>query len=213
MRLVLASTSPRRHELLALLGVHFDICDPGIEEQIVQGADPGNQALTFAEQKARACAERLPASLIIGSDTLIAVDGRVLGKPADLDAARAMLHALRGRAHDVYTALALLHERSGSLETAVEQVRVWMRAFSDDELALYLQSGESLGKAGAYSIQGRGGDLVSRIDGDFPAVVGLPLRLLSSLLERRGVHMPVDVEALYRNRPYPNWDRFGSRAP
>jgi septum formation protein len=211
MHLVLASTSPRRHDLLALLGVRFDICDPGMVERIGQRMDPVKQGLAFAEQKARACAERRPASLIIGSDTLIAVDGRLLGKPADLDEARAMLHALRGRAHDVYTALVLFHTPSESLETAVEQVRVWMRDFSDEELADYLRSGESLGKAGAYSIQGRGGDLISRIEGDFPAVVGLPLRLLASLLERRGLHPPVDVEALYRTRPYPNWDRFGSR--
>lgn len=207
MRLVLASTSPRRRELLSLLRIPFDIAEPRFAEQVTHDADPLQQAKLFAEQKARSCT--LPESLVLGSDTLISFGGRVLGKPADLADAETMLRTLRGRKHTVYTAVALYETDSDRIDVSAEGVDVWMHSFTEAELRDYLRSSESLGKAGAYSIQGRGGDLIERIEGDFPAVVGLPLRLVVFMLDRRGITIPIDVDDLYRSQPYPNWDRFG----
>lgn len=209
MRLILASTSPRRHELLSLLGIPFEIAQPSFLEQVTHDTDPVQQAKLFAEQKARSCGSRLPGRLVLGSDTLISCSGRVLGKPADLIDAETMLRNLRGRKHTVHTAVALYDYDSDRMDVSVEGVDVWMRSFTEDDLKDYLRSSESLGKAGAYSIQGRGGDLIERIEGDFPAVVGLPLRLVALMLDHRGIEVPVDVDALYGSRPYPNWDRFG----
>ena len=209
MRLILASTSPRRKELLSLLGVPFEVANPTFVEQIEPDVDPVRQVRFFAEEKARSCAEASPDALILGSDTLISFDKRILGKPSDLSQARAMLRALCGREHHVHTAVALHQSSSDVLDVGTESVTVWLRAFSEAELDDYLRSKESLGKAGAYSIQGLGGELVSRIEGDFPAVVGLPLRLVARMLEHRGMKVPVTAEVLYQSRPYPGWKQFG----
>jgi septum formation protein len=208
MRLILASTSPRRKELLALLRIPFEIADPAFVERIQRSVDPERQARTFAERKAQCCAERFPDALILGSDTLISMNQEILGKPADVAESAAMLKRLRGRDHIIHTAAALCRKADGVLDVAVETVRVWMRDFTEAEENAYLHSGEGMGKAGAYSIQGLGGALVSRIEGDYPAVVGLPLRLVATLLQRRGVSLSIDVEELYRIRPYRNWKRF-----
>src|SRR5574341_812500 len=185
MRLILASTSPRRHDLLALLQIPFEVDEPTFVEQLGREAGPEQQARFFAEQKARSCARRFPAVLVLGSDTLISLGGEIQGKTDDTVDAAAMLRRLCGRAHEVHTAVALGRHADPMLDAAVETVRVWMREFSEAEAEAYLRSGECMGKAGAYSIQGKGGDLVSRIEGDYPAVVGLPLRLVARLLQRR----------------------------
>lgn len=206
--LILASTSPRRKDLLALLQVPFQIAEPNFLEHLSLDRSPEEQAMMFAEGKARSCAKRFPDSFVLGSDTLIALDGEVMGKPADLDEARSMLQRLRGRAHVIHTAVALRWQSDTVQDAAVETVRVWMKAFEEAELEAYLHTGESLGKAGAYSIQGVGGRFIERIEGDYTAAVGLPLRLVASLLRKRGLVVPIDVEQLYRNKPYPNWGRF-----
>ena len=210
MVLILASTSPRRKELLALLGVPFDIAEPDFIEQIRPGTDPEQQARCFADCKARSCAEHFPEALVLGSDTLISVDSDILGKPADARESAWMLRRLRGRDHTVHTAVALRRQADGIADIAVETARVWMRDFSDSEAEAYLRSGEGLGKAGAYSIQGLGGTLIAAIEGDYTAVVGLPVRIVATLLQRRGLRLPIDVDELYRKRPYPNWDRFAT---
>ncbi len=210
MALVLASTSSRRRELLALLQIPFDIADPQVKETLDPGLSPEDQARALAMQKARACAGRFPGCLVLGSDTLLALGSAVLGKPGDMAQAEAMLQRLRGRVHVIYTAAALVQARDTVAETEVAVVQVRMRAFGDNHLHSYLRTGESLGKAGAYSIQGRGGDLIERIEGDFTAVVGLPLRLVATMLARHGLATPVDLETLYREKPYPNWGRFSS---
>ncbi len=181
---------------------------PTFAEVLGRGTSPPDLALRFAEGKAESCAARFPDALVVGSDTLIELDGTVLGKPEDLADARGMLRRLRGRAHLIHTAVALRRASDGLADGAVETVRVWMRAFSEEELEAYLQTGESLGKAGAYSIQGEGGRLIERIAGDYPAAVGLPLGRLAALLERHGCRVPADVDRLYWERPYPNWVRF-----
>jgi septum formation protein len=206
--LVLASTSPRRKELLALLQVPFEVVDPKFDERIHAEIPPESQAWTFALGKAQSCARRHAGSLILGSDTLIALGETILGKPADRAQAGAMLRRLRGRSHRIYTAVALYDPARNFQDVAVDIVQVWMKPFSDADLEAYLEGGEWHGKAGAYSIQGKGGDFIERIEGDFTAAVGLPLRLTVSLLKKQGLSVPVDVEQLYRAQPYPNWSTF-----
>jgi septum formation protein len=119
-----------------------------------------------------------------------------------------MLRRLRGREHRIYTAVAVCDGARRLEDVAVESVTVWMKPFSDDDLEAYLEGGEWEGKAGAYSIQGRGGEFIERIEGDYTAAVGLPLRLTASLLTKHGLSVPVDVEQLYRAKPFPNWSAF-----
>lgn len=208
MQLVLASTSPRRRDLLALLGLSSEICAPTFEERPIPGLSPREQVSHFAMEKARSVAVLRPEALVLGSDTVVEIAGRCLGKPADLEEARTMLVSLAGRAHEVHTAVALCH--GGEQLELVELVSatVVMKPFGIHAIDEYLQTKESLGKAGAYSIQGTGGVLVERIQGDFTTVVGLPLRAVARLLGSVGYPLPQDVEALYRNKPYPNWSRF-----
>ena len=210
MRLVLASTSPRRRELLALLGVSFEIHPPAFEEHPLAGLSPCEQVRYFAGEKARSVADRRPGDLVLGSDTVIELDGRLLGKPRDLDEARAMLTDLAGRPHEVHTAVALCSRIQAIDSVEVATATVYMHADSVGMIERYLVSGESLGKAGAYSIQGAGGDLVERIEGDFTAVVGLPLTVVARLLASVGYPIPCDVEEVYRKKPYPNWSRFAA---
>ncbi|MGH7204809.1 MAG: Maf family protein [Nitrospiraceae bacterium] len=207
MRLILASTSPRRQDLFALLHIPFEVVAPPFQEQICQGCSAAEQAQWFASGKARSCAQHYPDSLVLGSDTLISVGTDVLGKPADLVEARATLQRLRGREHVIHTAVAICRKRDDLQDLAVETVRVWMHNLSDAEVEAYLQTEEWMGKAGAYSIQDSGSRLIARIEGDYTAAVGLPLRLVAHLLRMHGVAVP-DIKRLYQTKPYPNWAKF-----
>jgi septum formation protein len=208
MPLILASTSPRRRELLALLGVPFDVRSPSFEERLESGRTTIEQVQLFAQGKAQSVARQEPEAIVLGSDTVIELDLDVLGKPADLVEARAMLRRLAGRAHHVCTAVALVSSARAIDVVALSTSVVRMKPFDEHVHEHYLATGESLGKAGAYSIQGAGGDLVDSIDGDFPTVVGLPLRLVSQLLTQAGVRVPVNLDELYATKPYANWARF-----
>jgi septum formation protein len=208
MPLILASTSPRRRELLALLGIPFDIKSPSFEEQLVVGRPAIEQVQSFAQGKAQSVARQEPEAIVLGSDTVIELNHHVLGKPVDLAEARAMLRRLAGRDHHVHTAVALICSARAIDVVALSTASVRMKPFDERAHERYLATGESLGKAGAYSIQGEGGDLVDSIDGDFTTVVGLPLRLVSQLLMQAGVRVPVDLAELYVTKPYANWVRF-----
>lgn len=210
MRLILASTSPRRKELLTLLGLPFEVVAPPFVEQVVPHLAADRQAAEFAAGKARSCASQFPEAVVLGSDTLISLRTEVLGKPLDLADAEAMLRMMAGRTHTIFTAVALVSHKLGFCDVRIETVQVTMKAFDEAALATYLHTEESLGKAGAYSIQGAGGALIDRIEGDYTAAVGLPLRMVADLLHRRGMACPVDIEALYVLKPYPNWERFSS---
>lgn len=210
MEIILASTSPRRTELFQLLQVPFVVIPPDFSEAVRLGPSPPDQAKAFALAKARSCALRFPDRLVIGSDTLIEVEGEMLGKPGSPAEAERMLRRLAGRSHLIHTAVALVGLTAGVEAQAVETVRVWMKALQDRDLTSYIATGEGLGKAGGYAIQGGGGALIERIAGDYPAAVGLPLRIVADLLRRHGVNLPVSVEDLYRKKPYPNWSRFSS---
>ena len=208
MTLILASTSPRRRELLALLGIPFDVKVPSFEERLVVDCPAIEQVQSFAQGKAQSVARQEPAAIVLGGDTVIELNHHVLGKPDDLSEARAMLRRLAGRDHYVRTAVALVCSARAIDVVALSTAVVRMKPFDERRHERYLGTRESLGKAGAYSIQGEGGDLVDSIDGDFPTVVGLPLRLIAQLFMQAGVSVPVDLDELYAIKPYANWARF-----
>jgi septum formation protein len=210
MSLLLASTSPRRRELLALLGIPFDVKSPSFEERLASDRPAIEQVQSFAQGKALSVAGQEPEAIVLGSDTVIEVDHHVLGKPADLAEARAMLRCLAGRDHCVRTAVALVCLARAIDIVVLATSIVRMKPYDELVHERYLATGEGLGKAGAYSIQGEGGELVDSIDGDFTAVVGLPLRLVSQLFLQVGVKVPIDLDELYAIKPYANWARFSA---
>lgn len=184
-RLILASGSPRRAELLRMLGLDFEIRPAGIDETYLPGEEPGAHAERLAREKAAAIAVDAPGAVVIGSDTVVIVDEDLLGKPADEDEAVRMLLRLQGREHTVATGVAVVV--NGGTESAVERVRVRFRPFDEPVARAYTQTGEPMDKAGAYGIQGYGATLVERIEGDYFSVMGLPVSRLIRILERLGI--------------------------
>jgi septum formation protein len=182
-RLVLASGSPRRHQLLVSIGVDFTAIAPDIDERPAEGEDP----VAYVERLAREKAAAVPVeagAVVVAADTTVALDRRILAKPADAADARRMLRALSGRSHDVHTAVAVrVGER---VVSAVVTTRVCMVELGDDDLDWYLATGEPLDKAGAYALQEGGGLFVERIEGSASNVVGLPLAVLAELLAAEG---------------------------
>lgn len=185
LRVVLASQSPRRRELLALIGIAHDVLPAALDESALPEEAPAAHAERLAREKASAIARRSPGAVTIGADTIVVIDGEILGKPRDRDDARRMLAQLSGRTHTVYTAVAVA--RAGELVSSVEDVAVTFRPIGAGEIDAYIDTGEPMDKAGAYGIQGFGATIVERIDGDYFAVMGLALVRLVRLLERVGV--------------------------
>ena len=208
MRLILASTSPRRREILSLLGVSFEVIAPEFDEVPSPHIDVRDEVLQFATGKARSVLRNQPGGIVIGGDTMISLDGEKIGKPADLADAKRMLRALSGRTHKIYTSVAIVEDLGGRGLNTVAEVIVKMRDLSDEAIEKYLQWNESLDKAGAYSIQSRGSQLVDCIEGDYLAAVGLPLKPVAGYLHERGFTFPLDIDELYRNRSYLNWRSF-----
>ncbi|MCL2373476.1 MAG: Maf family protein [Defluviitaleaceae bacterium] len=172
MKLILASGSPRRQQLLTLAGIPFQVIVSDADETI--DGHPAYQVETLALRKAHAVKPTAPEdAIILAADTLVYIDGQVLGKPAGPEEAFAMLQKLQGRQHTVYTGVALLH--SGGETSFVDATQVFFRPLSGDEINDYIATGEPFDKAGAYGIQERGATLVDRVDGDFYTVVGLPI--------------------------------------
>mgnify|MGYP001027943159 FL=1 len=190
MSIILASNSPRRRELLAQIGIRdFQILSPDVDETVEPGLSPARMVETLSLRKARAAAGRAGADdLILAADTVVALDGRVLGKPRDQGEAFAMLSALSGREHRVYTGVTVL--RGGQAATEHEETAVAFRALSPEEIRDYIATGEPMDKAGAYGIQGVGALLVQGIRGDYCNVVGLPLFRLGRMLSGFGVKLP-----------------------
>lgn len=185
MRVILASGSPRRHELLDMIGIAHEVLPADIDESQRDGERAVEHVERLAREKGAAVARRFPDSLVIAADTIVVIDGDVLGKPRSAEEARSMLRRLAGRTHVVFTAVAVsLH---GRLESTVEEVSVTFLPLSDATIASYVATGEPMDKAGAYGIQGYGSTLVQRIDGDFFTVMGLPLARLVALLAEVGV--------------------------
>ncbi|MFN4091791.1 MAG: Maf family protein [Brevundimonas sp.] len=183
--LVLASASPRRVELLALVGITPDRIDPAdIDETPLKDETPPRLAARLASEKARAVAERSPDAVVLAADTVVAVGRRLLEKAADEAEAVRFLKLLSGRNHRVYTGVAVVAD--GKLTQRVVDTRVTFKVLSDAEIDAYVASGEWKGKAGGYGIQGRAGAFVSRIVGSYPAVMGLPLYETVNLLSGAG---------------------------
>jgi septum formation protein len=181
-RLVLASASPRRARLLELMGIPFTVHPSKVHEEIREER-VGKRALLLAEAKAKSVAPGYPKGLVLGGDTEVVLDERILGKPSSPREAHRMLLELRGRSHKVVTGLYLMDVPTGESVSAVEETTVTMRKFSDAEAGLYAYSGEPMDKAGAYGIQGRAAVLVDSIQGCFYNVVGLPLTRLAVMME------------------------------
>ena len=194
MELILASASPRRRELLGYFGLPFTVIPAPGPEVPPEEADAGRTAWFLAQQKARQVAQAHPEALVIGADTVVGVEGQVLGKPRDAADARRMLRLLSGREHQVYTGVSLVRYgvypavRSYN-DTRMETTRVFFREMTDAEIDAYVATGEPMDKAGAYGYQGRAGIYVERIEGDFFNVVGLPLCLLGEMLTEAGVKL------------------------
>lgn len=184
-RVILASASPRRRELLCLIGVAHDVRPADIDETQRADEPPVVYAERLARGKAAVIAAADPAAAVIGADTIVVVDGVVLGKPADTDDAAKMLRLLSGRRHLVHTAVAVVF--NGRTVSGVESVDVTFRALSDSEIRDYIATGEPMDKAGAYGIQGFGATIVERVEGDYFSVMGLGLRRLVALFAEVGL--------------------------
>jgi septum formation protein len=185
LRVILASQSPRRRELLALVGIAHDVLPADIDESYLAGERPRDHAERLARGKADVVAAREPDAVVIGSDTIVVVDGDVLGKPADENDAVRMLARLAGRSHTVVTAVAVAW--GGETRSAVEEVGVTFHPLSRAEIDAYIATREPMDKAGAYGIQGYGATIVARVDGDYFAVMGLPLQRLIRVLGALGI--------------------------
>ena len=183
--LTLASASPRRAHLLSMLGLSFDIEASRVTEEGLPGETPRARVERLAREKASDVHARRPGSLVIAGDTLVILDGEALGKPCAPGDARRMLERLSGRAHEVATALALATP-GGVVHSGTTRTRVAFRELEPDEIAAYVATGEPMDKAGAYGIQEFGASLVTGVEGDYFAVVGLPVPLLLRLLEAAG---------------------------
>ena len=187
MDIILASNSPRRRELLEQVGITgFQVISPDVDERVEPGLSPAGMVEELSLRKARAAADKTgPDGLIIAADTVVALDGAVLGKPRDREDAFAMLSALSGREHRVYTGVSVL--RGDRAVTEHEETAVCFRALAPGEIWGYIATGEPMDKAGAYGIQGVGALLVRGIRGDYCNVVGLPVFRLGRMLARFGV--------------------------
>ena len=186
MQIILASTSPRRKEIMEMLGVPFTAVSPSFVESPCPDLASADEAKLFACEKAQSIAKQFPDALIIGSDTLIECDGRKIGKPVDARDAEKMLAFLCGRTHRIYTAVAIYNTADHSCTETLVTIDVTMRPATHPEIAAYVATGEPLDKAGAYAIQGGGKQFITDIQGDYWAAVGLPVSFVAHVLRKHG---------------------------
>jgi len=182
--LVLASQSPRRRELLAILGHEFGVVPSSIDEVPAAGEAPEEYVVRVAREKGVEVASRVAGSIVLSADTVVTIDGEILGKPSDKQEAFRMLRKLSGREHRVYTAVTVINQMKGDILEGLECTRVWFKTLTDVEILDYLSREDVLDKAGAYAIQGYAGIYIPRIDGNYFNVMGLPLPLVHELLCR-----------------------------
>jgi septum formation protein len=187
LQIILASASPRREHLLRGMGLRFTVVRPADVEELLGGAAPDVVAMQNAQRKARAVAGRHTDSVVIGADTIVVLDGKLFGKPRDLEDAAQTLGQLAGRQHEVVTGVCLLHRALDMELTFAETTRVWMRPLTRPQIAEYLGKINPLDKAGAYAIQEHGAGIVERIEGSYHNVMGLPTERLAATLERVGM--------------------------
>ena len=181
-KIILASRSPRRAELLAAAGIAFDVLAADIDETPRANEAPDAYVERLAIEKARAVFALRPAARVLGADTTVTIDGEILGKPVDTGDALRMLRKLNGRAHEVHTGVAVVS--SGGVQSAVDTTRVWFDAMTDEDISWYVATGEPIDRAGAYAIQGLASRFIPRIEGSYSNVVGLPVAMVSSILKK-----------------------------
>ena len=186
-RLVLASSSPRGQDLLKMLVLDFLVMPSTIEEEQFNGLPPEEMVMALSKAKAEEIGKSMENALVIGSDTIVVLEGKVLGKPSNSREAIEMLKGLRNKEHTVITGLAVYDSSSGRIELAYDQTRVYMGSISDDDIINYVKTGEPMDKAGGYGIQGIGGAFIDRINGSYYTVVGLPIHKLVRMLKEFGV--------------------------
>ena len=186
MKIILASGSPRRRDLLAMAGFNFEVIPADVDETAEPGMPPDKLVAALSQKKARAIDKN--DAVIIGADTVVAIEKLILGKPLGEEDAFKMLSRLQGKIHTVFTGVTVIFPPSSSepqkSETFVESAKVFMRSLTDKQIKDYIATGEPLDKAGAYGIQERGAVLIERVEGDYFTVVGLPLCRLNMVLEK-----------------------------
>ena len=187
-KIILASGSPRRRELLAGLGWNFEVIPPQVDEKKIDGEPPAELVKRLAEEKASSVASRFLGNWVLGADTVVALEGRILGKPNSEGEAAEMIAELSGRTHSVFTGVALIAPDGRKLINA-EETRVTFRPLEKEDILAYIALGESMDKAGAYAIQERGTLLAERIDGCYFNVVGLPLFRVSQMFAEMGIEL------------------------
>lgn len=186
-KIILASTSPRRKEIFEKAGIPFSMEDSGYEEDLSLPLEPRELAKHLALEKAKAVASRHKDAVVIGADTIVAINNRILGKPKDLNKATDMLKLLSGSTNTVITGIAIVDGKSGKNITRTEETKVYFKKLTDKDIAKYISTGEPMGKAGAYAVQGLGASLIDRIEGDFHNAMGLPLAVLLEELKKFGI--------------------------
>ncbi len=188
-RIILASQSPRRREIMELLRIEFECCPADINEFFLSGENPREAVRRIAKSKAEKVRQQLESGLIIAADTVVVCNGEMLGKPDDAQDAFNKLSMLKGRKHEVITAVCVIDAESGFFEVQDETSRVYFRDITDEEIRAYILTGEPMDKAGAYAIQGTGAVFIERIEGCYFNVVGLPLKNVYIMLKRLGVRL------------------------
>jgi septum formation protein len=186
--LILASASPRRRELLAQAGVVFCAIPSSADEEVLLGEAPSEYALRVAAAKAHDVANKHPGHWVLGADTIVTVDTRILGKPKDTDDGYRMLRLLSGRRHQVMTAFVLIADNSQEYARQIVSTTVTFKSLSDRQIQEYLATGEPFDKAGAYAVQGIGAALVERVEGSYSNVVGLPVDEVLAALRAAGIN-------------------------
>jgi len=182
--LVLASQSPRRKELLEVLGIPFSIVVPGVDETPLAGELPQDYVVRIARTKGMDVATRVRGSVILAADTVVTLNNEILGKPVDRPDAMRMLETLAGREHLVYTAVCVIDQSSGTMREGLDQTRVWFNPMTREQILEYIDRENVMDKAGAYAIQGFVSVYIPRIEGSYSNVMGLPLALVWNLLPK-----------------------------
>lgn len=192
VKILLASTSPRRQELIKSLGLPVEVIENHADESFDKGTSPDEVVRYLARKKARVASETRTlreGEILVAGDTIVVLEGNILGKPQDEDDAFQMLQSLQGQCHAVYSGVACIDGGSGQEISRCSKTIVKMKPLSDDQIRRYIESGEPMDKAGSYAIQGLGATIVESIEGDYFTVVGLPISLLADMLRELGVHI------------------------
>lgn len=186
-KIILASTSPRRRQLLKQLGLEFEVVGSEVEEKLNPRLKPRHQVEELALQKAEAVASKFDDAIVIGADTLVALGDEILGKPKDKNDAKRMLKKLRGRQHSIVTGFVLIDTAAKRTIIKSVETKVWFRKIPPQEIAAYIEKDKPLDKAGAYALQDRAAIFVEKIEGDYFGGVGLPLYTFAKELKKLGV--------------------------